>query len=79
MQITSHDDDCPVLLEWDNHCTCQPLKSVSKPILRESTASRAAKAERERIITLLESGETIHAEHDGRGIYGEELRQKLQP
>lgn len=38
----------------------------------------AAAAERERIIMKLESAETIHAEHDGRGIYGDELRKRLE-
>ena len=33
--------------------------------------------ERERIIALLEGGSIIHAEHDCRGIYGEELRAIL--
>ena len=64
-----------------------PLNEIEKilvpePMTREWLDAYKAECqalERDRIIALLESGETLHAEHECMGIYGEELRQKLQP
>lgn len=54
-------------------CPGHAILTTTAPAAQEAER-RIREAEAARIIALLESGETIHAEYDGRGVYGSELR-----